>query len=72
MYTKALRKDIVCAYRCAKSTAANFLRFEYPHDADKPQIKTQFPGPAHAKAIKESEATHAYDNPYAVRLVCIC
>lgn len=70
MYTKALRKDLVCAYRCAKTAAANFLRFQYPHDSDKPQVKTAFPGAAHKKAIEESEATQAFDNQFAVRQTC--
>ena len=68
MYTKAIRKDIVCAYQMGKTTLANFFRFQFPHDYEKPQIKTRFPGPQHRQAIQESEATHAYDNAFAVSM----
>jgi hypothetical protein len=55
MYTKALRKFIIGNYACGKELLsskfiltlfilAEFVRFQYPHDYEKPRVVTRFPG----------------------------
>lgn len=55
MYTKALRKFIIGNYACGKEllssnfplfqlTLTEYVRFQYPHEYDKPRVVTKFPG----------------------------
>ncbi len=54
MYTRAIRKQVIQNYNCAKwalsskyrcFTYLDFLRFQYPYDYSKPTVRASYPGP---------------------------
>jgi len=57
MYTKALRKNLLCMYNETKSILAPRVRFQFPHHPVGPKIVAQFPGPAHQEAMNRVSAT---------------
>ena len=52
MYTKAIRKNVLCFYGQVKYALTGYMRFQFPHESTKPSVVTKFPGSAHLNALE--------------------
>ena len=66
MYSKSLRNGFKSYYGCAKSLAADYVRFIYPYDKVAPKIKTKFPGPKHLAAATDAGAAFNFNGADSV------